>query len=211
VEWLVAHGFLKSERLKQALPRIPREDFIPRRYQDYAYLEVPMPLPGKRASISCPHSYPLSSEPLELDEGYRFLEVGLGSGCRICPASQLWGRRHIRRSGACNIGPDSVHRRPTCADRGRYPLDTGLTLGFLLERLRARQPASLRLCVLLNKRIRRVSEITPTTRVSMCRTALSWAMASTMPSAIATCRPSIPSPLPHQMPDRIPQTIEPCR
>jgi hypoxanthine phosphoribosyltransferase len=39
-------------------------------------------------------------------------------------------------------------------------LDTGLTLGFLLERLRARQPASLKLCVLLNKRIRRVSEIT---------------------------------------------------
>ena len=32
-------------------------------------------------------------------------------------------------------------------------LDTGLTLGFLLERLRARQPASLTLCVLLNKRI----------------------------------------------------------
>jgi hypoxanthine phosphoribosyltransferase len=40
-------------------------------------------------------------------------------------------------------------------------LDSGLTLGFLLERLRARQPASLKLCVLLNKRIRRVYEITP--------------------------------------------------
>jgi hypoxanthine phosphoribosyltransferase len=40
-------------------------------------------------------------------------------------------------------------------------LDTGLTLGFLLERLRAQQPASLKLCVLLSKRIRRVAEITP--------------------------------------------------
>jgi hypoxanthine phosphoribosyltransferase len=40
-------------------------------------------------------------------------------------------------------------------------LDSGLTLGFLLARLRARQPASLKLCVLLNKRIRRVYEITP--------------------------------------------------
>jgi hypoxanthine phosphoribosyltransferase len=40
-------------------------------------------------------------------------------------------------------------------------LDTGLTLGFLLERLQARQPASLKLCILLNKRIRRVYEITP--------------------------------------------------
>jgi hypoxanthine phosphoribosyltransferase len=40
-------------------------------------------------------------------------------------------------------------------------LDTGLTLGFLLERLRARRPASLKLCVLLSKRIRRITEITP--------------------------------------------------
>lgn len=40
-------------------------------------------------------------------------------------------------------------------------LDTGLTLGFLLERLRARHPASLKLCVLLNKRVRRACDIIP--------------------------------------------------
>ena len=40
-------------------------------------------------------------------------------------------------------------------------LDTGLTLGVLLERLRAHEPASLKLCVLLSKRIRRAYEITP--------------------------------------------------
>jgi hypoxanthine phosphoribosyltransferase len=40
-------------------------------------------------------------------------------------------------------------------------LDTGRTLGFLCERLRAGQPASLKLCVLLEKRTRRVDEITP--------------------------------------------------
>jgi hypoxanthine phosphoribosyltransferase len=40
-------------------------------------------------------------------------------------------------------------------------LDTGLTLRVLLERLRARQPASLKLCVLLNKRIKRADDITP--------------------------------------------------
>jgi hypoxanthine phosphoribosyltransferase len=38
-------------------------------------------------------------------------------------------------------------------------LDTGLTLRFLLEQLQARQPASLKLCVLLNKRITRASDI----------------------------------------------------
>jgi hypoxanthine phosphoribosyltransferase len=40
-------------------------------------------------------------------------------------------------------------------------LDTGLTLAFLLERLRARQPASLKLCVLLTKRIPRAHDIVP--------------------------------------------------
>ncbi len=40
-------------------------------------------------------------------------------------------------------------------------LDTGLTLSFLLQQLRARKPASLQLCVLLNKRIRRTHEIVP--------------------------------------------------
>ena len=39
-----------------------------------------MPLPGERAAISCPHSYPLFYEPLGLNEGHRFLEVGVGSG-----------------------------------------------------------------------------------------------------------------------------------
>jgi hypoxanthine phosphoribosyltransferase len=40
-------------------------------------------------------------------------------------------------------------------------LDTGLTLSVLLQRLAARQPASLKLCVLLNKRIPRQHAIVP--------------------------------------------------
>ncbi len=40
-------------------------------------------------------------------------------------------------------------------------LDSGLTLSVLFQQLRAREPASLKLCVLLNKRIRRRYEITP--------------------------------------------------
>ena len=54
---LIKRGLLKSERIKQALLKVPREDFIPEPYQDYAYLEVPLPLPGLAATISCPHSY----------------------------------------------------------------------------------------------------------------------------------------------------------
>ena len=88
---LIKQGLLKSERIKQALLKVPREDFIPEPYRDYAYLEVPLPLPGLAATISCPHSYPLFYEPLGLDQGHKFLEVGLGSGYGAAVAREVVG------------------------------------------------------------------------------------------------------------------------
>ena len=91
VRWLVRRGYLKSDRIKEALLKIPREDFIPHKYRDYSYLEVPIPLPGEQATISCPHSYPLFYEPLGLDKDHRFLEVGLGSGYGTAIAREIVG------------------------------------------------------------------------------------------------------------------------
>jgi len=91
VRWLVKQGYLRSERIKNAMLKVPREDFIPRLYRDYAYLEVPLPLPGAEATISCPHSYPLFYEPLCLDKGHTFLEVGLGSGYGTALAREVVG------------------------------------------------------------------------------------------------------------------------
>ncbi len=54
---LIKQGRIKSERIKQALLKVSWEDFTPEPYQDYAYLEVPLPLPGLAATISCLHSY----------------------------------------------------------------------------------------------------------------------------------------------------------
>ncbi len=91
VRWLIKNGYLKSERIKNAMLKVPREDFIPPLYRDYAYLEVPLPLPGENATISCPHSYPLFYEPLGLDKGHKFLEVGLGSGYGTALAREVVG------------------------------------------------------------------------------------------------------------------------
>jgi protein-L-isoaspartate(D-aspartate) O-methyltransferase len=91
VGWLVGHGYLRSERIRSAMLTVRREDFIPAAYRDYAYSEVPLPLPGKKATISCPHSYPLFYEPLGLDEGQRFLEIGLGSGYGAALAREVVG------------------------------------------------------------------------------------------------------------------------
>jgi len=95
VRWLTRQGYLRSERIKDAVSKVPRENFIPFMYKDYAYLEVPLPLPGERATISCPHSYPLFYEPLGLDTGHKFLEVGLGSGYGTAIARQIVGPKGL--------------------------------------------------------------------------------------------------------------------
>jgi protein-L-isoaspartate(D-aspartate) O-methyltransferase len=92
---LAERGLLRSERLRRAMLAVHREDFIPALYRDHAYEEIPLPLPGERATISCPHSYPLFYEPLGLDEGHRFLEVGVGSGYGTALAREVVGPRGI--------------------------------------------------------------------------------------------------------------------
>ena len=88
-------GLLRSERLSTAMLVVRREDFIPPPYRDHAYEEVPLPLPGERATISCPHSYPLFYEPLGLGEGHRFLEVGVGSGYGTALAREVVGSQGL--------------------------------------------------------------------------------------------------------------------
>jgi protein-L-isoaspartate(D-aspartate) O-methyltransferase len=92
---LERRGLLRSQRLRRAMLTVRREDFIPSRYRDHAYEEIPLPLPGERATISCPHSYPLFYEPLDLGEGHRFLEVGVGSGYGTSLAREVVGARGL--------------------------------------------------------------------------------------------------------------------
>ena len=88
---LERRGLLRSERLRRAMLTVRRDDFIPPGYRDHAYEEIPLPLPGDQATISCPHSHPLFYEPLGLDAGHRFLEVGVGSGYGTSLAREVVG------------------------------------------------------------------------------------------------------------------------
>ena len=88
---LTRRGMLRSGRLREAMRTVRRQDFVPPAWRDYAYAEVPLPLPGRMASISCPHSYPLFYEALGLSGGHRFLEIGLGSGYGAALAREVVG------------------------------------------------------------------------------------------------------------------------
>jgi hypothetical protein len=91
IEELGRRGLLRSERLRSAMLDVAREDFILSDYRDHAYEEIPLPLPGERATISSPHSYPLFYEPLGLGRRQRFLEVGVGSGYGTALAREVVG------------------------------------------------------------------------------------------------------------------------
>jgi protein-L-isoaspartate(D-aspartate) O-methyltransferase len=95
VRWLESVGLLRSEPIKRALLAVRREEFVPRVYRDVCYEEVPIPIPGMHATISCPHSYPLFYEPLGLAPGDRFLEVGLGSGYGAAVAREVVGSEGV--------------------------------------------------------------------------------------------------------------------
>lgn len=94
VQRLIKMGILKSKRIIEAMLKVPRENFMPKGYIDYAYYELPFPLPGngKNQTISCPHSYPLFYEALELKENDKFLEIGTGSGYGAALAREIVGR-----------------------------------------------------------------------------------------------------------------------
>ena len=69
-------------------------------------------------------------------------------------------------------------------------IDTGLTLDYLVRYLRGKNPASLKICTLLDKPARRPVDIPVTTSASRSRTSSSSATGSTSGSGTGTCASS---------------------
>ena len=66
-------------------------------------------------------------------------------------------------------------------------LDSGNTLYYMMDVLRARQPASIRICTLMDKPERRTKPITADYVGSPSPTRSLWATGWTMPRSTATC------------------------
>lgn len=66
-------------RVLTALAGVPRHEFVPRRLQDNAYENRPLPI-GYGQTISQPYIVALMTELLEVEAGDEVLEVGTGSG-----------------------------------------------------------------------------------------------------------------------------------
>ncbi len=88
VENLVYFGYLRSEKVINAMKSVPRHLFVPPNLVDEAYEDRPLPI-GEGQTISAPHMVAMMCEELELESDHKVLEVGGGSGYHACVISMI--------------------------------------------------------------------------------------------------------------------------
>ncbi len=92
VERLENFGYIKSRQVKQAMLKVDRKDFVPEEYEELAYADQPLPIPGN-VTISAPHMHAILLEELELKKGMKVLEIGFGSGILLAYIAEIVGRK----------------------------------------------------------------------------------------------------------------------
>ncbi|MCD6085198.1 MAG: protein-L-isoaspartate O-methyltransferase [Desulfurococcales archaeon] len=90
VEALVRGGILKNEKVIKAMLAVPREEFVPANYRDYAYNDSPLPI-GYGQTISAPHMVAIMTQALDPELGNKVLEVGTGSGYQAAVLAEIVG------------------------------------------------------------------------------------------------------------------------
>ena len=88
------NGYIRTPRLAESMKKIPRELFIEPNFSHLAYLDRPIPIPHSKGDFT-PQAFqhPLFYEPLNLQKGDSFLEVGTGSGYGAALAQEMVGKR----------------------------------------------------------------------------------------------------------------------
>jgi protein-L-isoaspartate(D-aspartate) O-methyltransferase len=77
-----------SERVMQAMERVPRHEFVPPDVKPFAYMNTPLPI-GFGKTISQPFIVALMTELLALTPGHRVLEIGTGLGYQAAILAEL--------------------------------------------------------------------------------------------------------------------------
>jgi len=68
-----------SEKILNAIYKVPRHWFVPRGFENWAYKDVPFPI-GSDQTISQPFTVAFQTELLDIHPGDKILEIGTGSG-----------------------------------------------------------------------------------------------------------------------------------
>lgn len=90
VNTLWNNGYIKSEKVKNAMLNVPREEFMTPETRDLAYLDRPIPLKHGQ-TISAPHMVAIICEQLSLKPGMNVLEIGTGFGYNAAVVAEILG------------------------------------------------------------------------------------------------------------------------
>ncbi|TGC08930.1 protein-L-isoaspartate O-methyltransferase [Methanolobus halotolerans] len=77
-----------SDRVLDALRKVPRHLFVPEVHRDRSYVDTPLSI-GYAQTISAPHMVAIMCDLLELEIGLKVLEVGAGSGYNAAVMAEL--------------------------------------------------------------------------------------------------------------------------
>lgn len=85
---LIAAGYIRTERIKQAFLASDRAFFVPKEAENAAYSDRPLPI-GYEQTISAPSIVAFMLEQLDIRDGAKVLELGAGSGYNLALLSIL--------------------------------------------------------------------------------------------------------------------------
>ena len=81
---------VRSERVLDAMRKVPREAFLPHDLHEFAYEDTPLPIAAQQ-TISQPYIVALMTEALALQGGEKVLEIGTGSGYAAAVLAEIAG------------------------------------------------------------------------------------------------------------------------
>ena len=79
---------IKNKKVLDAMSKVPRHLFMDSGFVDFAYQDKPFPI-GADQTISQPYTVAFQTELLEVQPGYKILEIGTGSGYQTAVLIEL--------------------------------------------------------------------------------------------------------------------------
>ena len=80
-----------SDKVAEAMLKVPRHLFVPSSYEREAYVDTPLPI-GMGQTVSAPHMVAIMCDLLDLKRGDKVLEVGAGSGYHAAVVAEIVGK-----------------------------------------------------------------------------------------------------------------------
>ena len=113
IEDLKSGGYLSSERVIEAMLKVPREKFMSGHQKIYAYEDRPLSI-GEGQTISAPHMVALMTEHLDVGVDHKILEIGAGSGYQAAILAEIAVKGRIitveRMPGLAKRAEESLKR-----------------------------------------------------------------------------------------------------